>query len=150
MISIMTVAGAISGLIAGHLADRIGYKLVYYLSFGMSTPSLYLFLYLPGNWKYVGAFFAGFSIMATMAIGVAMAQKIALKGKAMVASLMMGLAFGTGGMMAPITGKLADIFSIRPVLSCLAIIPLLTMGLIYRFPEGELNHRSQVTEDSLG
>jgi FSR family fosmidomycin resistance protein-like MFS transporter len=48
---------------------------------------------------------------------------------------MMGLSFGTGGMMAPLTGKLADIFSIRPVLSFLAIIPLLTIGLIALLPE---------------
>jgi FSR family fosmidomycin resistance protein-like MFS transporter len=48
---------------------------------------------------------------------------------------MMGLSFGTGGMMAPLTGKLADIFSIRPVLSFLAIIPLLTIGLISLLPE---------------
>jgi FSR family fosmidomycin resistance protein-like MFS transporter len=46
----------------------------------------------------------------------------------------MGLAWGTGGMMAPGAGKLADMFSIGPVLASLAIIPLLTVGLIAMLP----------------
>jgi FSR family fosmidomycin resistance protein-like MFS transporter len=64
-----------------------------------------------------------------------MAQELAPKGRSMVSSLMMGLAFGTGGMMTPLTGKLADVFSIRPVLTLLALIPLLTTGLIAFLPE---------------
>jgi FSR family fosmidomycin resistance protein-like MFS transporter len=51
---------------------------------------------------------------------------------------MMGLAFGTGGMMTPLAGKLADAFSIRPVLTFLALIPLLTTGLITLLPERTL------------
>jgi FSR family fosmidomycin resistance protein-like MFS transporter len=54
---------------------------------------------------------------------------------AMVSSLMMGLAWGIGGMMTPLVGKLADLFSIRPVLASLAIIPLITVCLIARLPD---------------
>jgi MFS transporter, FSR family, fosmidomycin resistance protein len=53
----------------------------------------------------------------------------------MVSSLMMGLAFGTGGMMTPITGKLADIFSLHSVLVSLTILPLLSTALIRFLPE---------------
>jgi len=66
---------------------------------------------------------------------VTMAQEIAPKGKSMVSSLMMGLAWGTGGMMTPLAGKMADLFSIRPVLAVLAAVPLLTSGLIALLPE---------------
>ena len=45
----------------------------------------------------------------------------------MVSSLMMGLAYGTGGLLTPLTGKLADIFTIQPVLTAIAIIPVLTI-----------------------
>ena len=55
----------------------------------------------------------------------------------MASSLMMGLAVGMGGLLTPVTGKLADIFTIRPVLAALAIIPLLTVVLIgYLFRKG--------------
>jgi FSR family fosmidomycin resistance protein-like MFS transporter len=135
IVSIFTVAGALSGVLAGHLSDRIGFKPVFYWSHALATPSLLLLLLLPGQWAYLSAFFAGFFVMATLPLGVTMAQEIAPKGKSMVSSLMMGLAWGIGGMMTPLVGKLADLFSIRPVLSCLAIIPLITVCLIARLPD---------------
>ena len=135
IISIFTVAGALSGVAAGHFSDRFGFKPVFFVTHGLATPSLYLLLLLPGDWAYVSAFLAGFFVMASLPLGVTMAQEIAPKGKSMVSSLMMGLAWGTGGMMTPLAGKLADLFSIRPVLAALAVIPLLTVGLIAMLPE---------------
>jgi len=135
MISLYTVGGAMSGIFAGHISDRIGRKPIFYLGYGFTTPSLYLLLFVPGNWIYLGAALAGFFVMATLPLGVAMAQELAPRGRSMVSSLMMGLAFGTGGMMTPLTGKLADMFSLRPVLCFLAIIPLLAIGLISFLPE---------------
>jgi FSR family fosmidomycin resistance protein-like MFS transporter len=135
VVSLFTVAGAISGLIAGHLSDRIGYKPIFYLSCGLATPSLYLLLFLHEKWIYLGAFFAGFFLLATLPLGVAMAQEMAPRGKSMVSSLMMGLAFGTGGMLTPLTGWFADLFTIRPVLISLAVIPLLTIPIVSVLPE---------------
>jgi MFS transporter, FSR family, fosmidomycin resistance protein len=135
IVSIFTVAGALSGVAAGHFSDRFGFKPVFFVSHGLATPSLYLLLILPGDWVYVSAFFAGFFVMASLPLGVTMAQEIAPKGKSMVSSLMMGLAWGTGGMMTPLAGKMADLFSIRLVLAVLAVIPLLTVGLIAMLPE---------------
>jgi FSR family fosmidomycin resistance protein-like MFS transporter len=135
IVSLFTVAGAISGLLAGHLSDRVGYKPIFFVSHGLATLSLYLLLFLKGDWIYFSAFWAGFFVLATLPLGVAMAQELAPKGRSMVSSLMMGLAFGTGGMMTPLTGRLADLFSIRPVLSVLALLPLLTSGLITLLPE---------------
>lgn len=130
IVSLFTVAGAISGLLAGRLSDRFGYKPLFYATHGLATPTLYLLTFLSGKWVYPGVFLAGFFVLATMPLGVAMAQELAPRGRSMVSSLMMGFAFGAGGMMTVLTGKLADIFSIRPVLASLAIIPLLTTGLI--------------------
>ena len=72
-----------------------------------------------------------------------MAQKIAPKGRSMVASLMMGLAFGTGGILSPIVGKLGDIYSIQSVLIVLVCIPVLSLIPIYFMPEvgGHTNER---------
>jgi FSR family fosmidomycin resistance protein-like MFS transporter len=135
VVSVFTVAGALSGLIAGHLSDKIGYKRIFYLTHSLTTPCLLLLLFLRGQWIYLGTALAGFFMLATLPLGVAMAQQLAPRGKSMVSSLMMGLAFGTGGILVPLTGKLADVFSIRPVLTVLAMVPLLTVLLISRLPE---------------
>ncbi len=135
MVSLFTVAGALSGLLAGRMADRIGYKPIFLATFGLATPGLYLLVHARGGWVYPSVFLTGFLVLATLPLGVAMAQEFAPKGRSMVSSLMMGLAFGTGGMLTPLTGKLADIFSIREVLSALSILPVLCVGLIVLLPE---------------
>jgi FSR family fosmidomycin resistance protein-like MFS transporter len=144
IVSLFTVAGAVSGLIAGHLSDRIGYKPIFYVSFVLSAPALLLMLFTHGFWTYVGAALAGFFLFACIPLGLVMAQKLAPRGKSMVSSLMMGLAMGLGGMMTPIVGSLADLFSIRTVLSGVAVISLLCLGFVYFFPEDRLREQSLV------
>jgi MFS transporter, FSR family, fosmidomycin resistance protein len=141
IVSLYNVAGALSGVISGHLSDRIGYKPIFYSANLLATVFLGLLLYLPGPWIYANAFLSGFFIMATLPLAVAMAQEFAPRGKSMISSLMMGLAYGTGGMMSPVAGKFADLYSIRSALSVLAILPVLTIFLIYRIPEK--NHKIQ-------
>ena len=142
VISLFTVAGAVSGVAAGHLSDRIGYKSIYTAAFILSTPSLLLMLFLQGIWTYVAAALSGFFMFATLPLGLVMAQKLAPRGKSMVSSLMMGLAVGLGGMMTPLVGSLADLFSIRAVLSGVALIPLFSIGFVFFFPEKRLREQS--------
>jgi FSR family fosmidomycin resistance protein-like MFS transporter len=140
VISLFTMAGALSGLLAGHLSDRIGYRSIFIITFLLATPSLLMLLFLSGIWVYIGALLAGFFMFATLPLGVVMAQKLAPRGKSMVSSLMMGLSMGMGGLMAPLVGSLADIFSIRTVLSGLALVPLASLGLVAYFPEKKLRN----------
>ena len=134
IISLFITAGTFSGLIAGYLSDKIGFKPIFYFSYILMTPALLLFLYLPGNWVFVSASLAGFLLLATMSIAVVMAQTLAPKGRSIVASLMMGFAYGTGGAISPLVGKLADIFSIEQVLFYMAFIPILILIPIFFFP----------------
>ena len=136
------MAGAASGLFAGHLSDRIGYKPIFYVTFLLATPALFLMLLLRGPWVYLSAMLAGSLMFATLPLGLVMAQKLAPHGKSMVSSLMMGLAQGVGGMMAPLVGSLADLFSIRAVLFGLALVPLFSMGLVWFFPEKRLREQT--------
>jgi len=137
LVSLFTLAGALSGLMAGHLSDRIGFKPLFICAHLLATPCMVATLYLPGNYLFWFAFLSGFFILATIPLGVALAQKLAPRGKSMASSLMMGLAYGMGGLLTPVTGKLADIFTIRPVLTAIAIVPVLTVALIaYLFSKG--------------
>jgi FSR family fosmidomycin resistance protein-like MFS transporter len=73
-------------------------------------------------------------VFASLPLGVAMAQILAPKSRAMVASLMMGLASGLGGVVSPLVGKLADLYSLQSVLTCVSFLPLLSLPLILTFP----------------
>jgi MFS transporter, FSR family, fosmidomycin resistance protein len=134
MYSLFTVAGTASGLIAGHVSDRIGFRPVFIFTFVLMAPVLLLFLSLQDRWVYLGSAMAGAVVFATLPLGVAMAQILAPKSRAMVASLMMGLAYGLGGVVSPLVGKLADLYSLQSVLTGVSFLPLLSLPLILTFP----------------
>ena len=135
IIALFTIAGTLSGLTAGYCADRFGFKPVFLLSYLLMPPTLLMFLYMPGLGAYTGAFLSGFFVLAPMPLGVVMAQKLAPGSRAMAASLMMGLAYGLGGVIAPGMGRLADIFGLTIVLKCTAFIPLVCLVPIALFPK---------------
>jgi len=132
--AIFIVAGTVSGLISGHVSDKIGFKPVFLTSFLLMGPALWLLLQMEGSWVYLGAVIAGGLVLAPLPLGVSMAQTLAPRGRSMVASLMMGFAYGLGGAISPLIGRLADTFTIRPVLTVMAAIPLLTVAVIWFFP----------------
>ena len=135
VVSLFTLAGTLSGLLAGHLSDRIGHRPIFFISHLIAAPALLSIVYLRGNWIYPMAFFAGFFVMATLPLGVALAQELAPRGKSMVASLMMGFAMGTGGILTPLVGWLADVYSIKSVLAFMTVIPLVSLVLIFFLPK---------------
>jgi FSR family fosmidomycin resistance protein-like MFS transporter len=134
MITLFTLAGTVSGLLAGYLTDRTGSRPVFLVAHLLMTPALLMMLSLPGSWIFGGVFMAGFFVLATLPLGVTLAQELAPGGRAMVSSLMMGLAYGLGGAVAPVVGKLADVYSVGDVLWVLSFLPLATIPLILLFP----------------
>jgi FSR family fosmidomycin resistance protein-like MFS transporter len=132
--SIFIIAGTFSGLLAGYLADKIEAKKIFFVSHALMAPALLLYLYLPGPFVYIGAFLAGFAALASLPLGVVIAQKLAPKSRAMVSSLMMGFAYGLGGALSPFIGKLADIYGLENVLFYSCFLPLVTLVPIIKFP----------------
>ncbi len=137
--ALFIVSGTISGLLSGHISDRIDFKPVFLFSYLCMAPALWLLMQLNGNWVYLGAVVAGGFVLAPLPLGVTMAQTLAPKGRSMVASLMMGFAYGLGGAITPIVGKLADFYAIRPVLTIIAFVPLLALPIIALFPKTRSN-----------
>jgi FSR family fosmidomycin resistance protein-like MFS transporter len=135
VISAFVIAGSLSGLITGHLADRIGYKPVFLVGYLSASPFLILMFYLHGPHIFWGAFLAGFFTLSTLPLATAMAQTYVTRGKSLVASLTMGLAYGAGGMLSPLVGHLADQYSIRVVLGVVFWSPLAASVLVYYLPQ---------------
>ena len=132
--SIFIMAGTFSGLLAGYLADKIEAKKIFFISHALMCPALLLYLFLPDPFVFLGAFLAGFAALASLPLGVVMAQKLAPKSRSMVSSIMMGLAYGLGGLVSPFIGKIADIYGLENVLFYSAFIPIISLLPILKFP----------------
>jgi len=136
-ISVFLFSGALGGFIAGNLSDRLGRKAVILVTLVLATPSLLLFLYGPQSLSLVMIAVAGLFIFSSAPVGVVAAQEL-LPGKTgLVSGLVMGLAWGVGGLVLTPIGWLADRFSLVSVLTGVAFLPLLAGVLTLLYHDSE-------------
>ncbi|MCA1561272.1 MAG: MFS transporter [Acidobacteria bacterium] len=133
-------ASGLGGFLGGPLADRFGARLVIALSLVLSVPFLALAPALQGWGFTITLAIGGFFLQSTLPVNVTFAQSIAPVSAATVSSLMMGFAWGTGGLSVPFVGMLADRFGIERTLMGLAIVPVAAALCAWPLPRGTRPH----------
>jgi FSR family fosmidomycin resistance protein-like MFS transporter len=76
----------------------------------------------------------GLFLQSTLPVNVTFGQSLAPVSAATVSSLMMGFAWGTGGLSVPFVGMIADRVGIEPTLAGLSLVPLLAAALTLPLP----------------
>lgn len=69
-----------------------------------------------------------------MPVNVLLAQEWVPEHRSVVSSLMMGFAWGVGGVAAPLVGKLADLLGLAPALFAVGLLPSAGVWLAWRLP----------------
>lgn len=122
---------AVGTMVGGPLGDRLGRKLIIWISilgmapFAMILPHANLF------WTAVLSAIIGFVMASAFPAIVVYATELMPGKVGMVAGLFFGLAFGTAGIAAALLGKLADATSIPHVIFLCGFLPLI--GLVTAF-----------------
>jgi FSR family fosmidomycin resistance protein-like MFS transporter len=129
-------ASGIGGFLGGPAADRYGARRVIVWSLVASSPFLFAAPRLEGIPFMVALAVGGFFLQSTLPVNVVFGQAIAPVSAATVSSLMMGFAWGTGGMTVPLTGYVADRAGIENTLVGLAVVPLLAALCALPLPKG--------------
>ena len=133
-------ASSVGGFLGGPLADRWGARTVIMASLVLSVPFLVVAPSLSG-WTFVAMVSAGgFLLQSTLPVNVTFGQMIAPISAATVSSLMMGFAWGMGGLAVPFVGMLADRIGIEQTLTMLAFTPLAAAALALPLPGGRFGH----------
>jgi FSR family fosmidomycin resistance protein-like MFS transporter len=133
-VSLYLFAAGMGGLTGGPLADRFGSKRVIAGTMMLAVPLLVAAAQMKG-WPLVIMLTAGgFFLQSTLPVNVTFAHQIAPVSAATVSSLMMGFAWGTGGLTAPLIGWMADRFGIEPTLTVIALLPLLAAACAAPLP----------------
>ena len=65
---------------------------------------------------------------------VVLAQSWVPEHRSTVSSLLMGFAWGVGGLVAPIFGSVADVYGLGPSLAAIGTLPLLGSALAWTLP----------------
>jgi len=124
----------VGGFFGGPIADRFGARIVIALSLVASTPFLFLAPFLTG-WQFVVVLaIGGLFLQSTLPVNVTFGQSLAPVSAATVASLMMGFAWGTGGLSVPFVGLIADRIGIEHTLVGVSVIPLLAAACALPLP----------------
>jgi FSR family fosmidomycin resistance protein-like MFS transporter len=127
-------ASGVGGFIGGPAADRFGARLVIALSLLFAVPFLFAATFSTG-WQFaVLVALGGFFLQSTLPVNVTFGQALAPVSAATVASLMMGFAWGTGGLSVPFVGMIADRVGIELTLRGLSLIPIAAAALAVPLP----------------
>ena len=132
--SIYLCAVGAGGFVGGPLADRFGARRLIVLSLVAAVPFLAAAPLFDG-WALVAMIAAGgFLLQSTLPVNVTFAQMIAPISAATVSSLMMGFAWGVGGLAAPLVGLVADRIGIERTLMLMSFMPLVAAALALPLP----------------
>lgn len=135
-LSLFLGSGACGGFLGGHLADRFGGKRVIQMSMLGCVPFLTLFFVFNGVPAMLGLIVGGFTLLFTVPVNVVMAQELAPAQAGTVSALMMGFAWGMAGIIfIPLTGFVADHYSMHAALSALLVFPVIGYFLTFSLRE---------------
>jgi len=135
-VSMYLFASSVGGFAGGPLADRFGSKRVIAGSMIFAVPLLVAATRMEGWHLVVMLTVGGFFLQSTLPVNITFAHQIAPVSAATVSSLMMGFAWGTGGLSAPFVGSMADRVGIEPTLTVIAFLPLLAAACAVPLPGG--------------
>ena len=138
--SIFLVAVGLGGFFGGPLADRFGPRRIIVLSLLAAVPFLAIAPLFAG-WTFVAVLaLGGLLLQSTLPVNVTFGQSLAPVSAATVSSLMMGFAWGMGGICVPFVGMAADRIGIESTLMSASALPLLAAALALPLPAGKQVH----------
>lgn len=132
MLAGMLLAGAVATLGGGYLADRLGRVRVLAGTLAAAPPLLLLFVAAePGSIAAAASLWAaGALVTASFSITLVLAQDLWYERRALASGVIVGFAFGVGGLLVPVVGTIADGWGLATALRLLAAIPLATLALV--------------------
>ena len=138
--AIYLFTSSVGGFLGGPVADRWGARNVIVWSLLRSVPFL-VAAPLQSGWTFVALVsIGGFLLQSTLPVNVTFGQLIAPISAATVSSLMMGFAWGVGGLVVPFVGLLADRIGIERTLVIMAFMPIAAAACALPLPSGKLVH----------
>jgi FSR family fosmidomycin resistance protein-like MFS transporter len=125
MLTVFLLGGAVAGLYGGHLSDRLGRRRVIAVSMLIYPVLASLMILSKGVWIWLLAGASGAALLASFAVTIVLAQELLPRHLGLASGLILGLAFGTGGLGTALSGFLADKLGLYQVTWILALVPAL-------------------------
>ncbi|MCO5400247.1 MFS transporter [Ralstonia soli] len=133
---------AVGTIVGGPIGDRVGRKVVIWVSILGVAPFTLLLPYANLFWTAVLTVFIGLVLASAFSAILVYAQELIPGKVGMVSGLFFGFAFGLGGIGAAVLGKLADATDIYTVYHLCSFLPLIGLLTVF-LPDIERKRRLQ-------
>ncbi len=139
-LTVFLLAGTTGIVVGGPFADRYGYKPTLLASLGLTPIFLFLFYMTQGIVSLACFAVAGFLLISSNSITMAMGQSFMPQNMGMASGLILGLAQGIAGIGATVLGWVADHWGLPATLQIIFLLPLIAF-LIFLFLPYSQQHK---------
>jgi FSR family fosmidomycin resistance protein-like MFS transporter len=133
-LSLLEAGGVVGALLGGSMSDRLGRRLVLFISM-LTTPLLiFAFLTIDGWLQFPLLLMMGFTALSVTPVVMALVQESFPENRALANGVYMSLSFVLGSVVVVVLGAMGDRFGLRLAFTASAVIPLLGLPLILLLP----------------
>lgn len=149
VLTLFLLLGGGAVFLGGTLMDRWGGKTVIALSSLLFVPLLTGFLLTTGAVSVILCVLGGGALLLTLPVNVAMAQRLVPGGAGTVSALMMGFAWGVGGVAVPLVGRISDQVGLETAILGLVLFASPSILLAWLLPSEERMNSERARLDGL-
>jgi FSR family fosmidomycin resistance protein-like MFS transporter len=124
-------AAAAGTVIGGPIGDRVGRKVVIWVSILGVLPFTLALPYVDLTWTAILSVIIAFVLSSAFSTIVVFAQELVPHRIGMISGLFFGFAFGVGGLGAALLGELADLTNIEFVYKVCSFLPAIGLLTIF-------------------
>lgn len=136
LLSLYYASAAFAAIFGGRLADLFGQKRVLTFSLFILTPSLFLFLWTQQFvWLCCMVVFLGLGISLGYSPMILLGQQYLPNHIGFASGITLGISVSLGGIMAPLLGKIGDLYGLSTTFHLLAFLSLLPLLLSFVIKE---------------
>jgi FSR family fosmidomycin resistance protein-like MFS transporter len=133
-LSVLETGGMVGALLGGTMSDRLGRRLVLFVSM-LTTPLLtFAFLTIESWLKFPLLLMMGFTALSVTPVIMALVQESFPENRALANGVYMSLSFVLGSVVVVVLGAMGDLFGLRLAFTASAVITLLGLPLILLLP----------------
>ena len=143
VLALFLFAGTVGILVGGSLSHRVTRYRLLLFSLIASPPLLYLSLHSSSATFLVLLFLGNLALSTSTSVNIVWAQQLLPERENIASSLMMGGAWGVGGVLSIPVGMLGDRFGLANVLDCLTVLPLAGAVLVGFLRNGSLGSKQR-------
>ncbi len=149
-VSIYLLSTSVGVFLGGPIADTYGARRVIVWSLLAAVPFMIAAPLAHGWTLAIIASLGGFLLQSTLPVNVTYAHQIAPVSAATVSSLMMGFAWGSGALMVPVVGLMADRLGLAGALMVVGAAPIIAVVVALGLPDDSGSLGSSGSTGSTG